>query len=544
MNNGIFCFPKPRNEPTKNYAPGSVERKLMRKELSRQEKIKVEIPVIIGGKEVRTGKIREVTMPCDHGHVLAIYHEAGPKETELAIKEALLAKKEWESLHWTERCAVMLKVAELISNKYRYLLNAATMLGQAKNVHQAEIDAACESIDFLRFGAYQASYIYQWQPLQPHEYDCVNKMEYRPLEGFVLTISPFNFTAIALSLNSSVITMGNTTIWKPARTSLLSSYYLMKIFEEAGLPPGVINFLPGPGSEISEVALRNTNFAGLHFTGSTDTFNTLWKKLGENISKYKNYPRIVGETGGKDFIFAHYSADIHALATALVRGAFEYQGQKCSAASRAYIPKSIWKKLREILVDWTKNLSVGDVRDFKNFVNAVIDEASYKKIMGYIEKAKTSPNAKIIVGGNGDKRTGYYVEPTIIETNDPNFVTMNEEIFGPVLTIFVYEDERFEETLTLCDSTSSYGLTGSIFAKDRKAVEKAAKILRYAAGNFYINDKPTGAVVCQQPFGGARASGTNDKAGTYLNLIRWISPRTIKENLNPPTHWSYPFLEK
>jgi len=444
------------------------------------------------------------------------------------------------NLAWMERAAIMIKAAELISKKYRYVLNAATMLGQGKNVYQAEIDSACEVIDYLRFNAHFASLIYREQPVSDNM--SINRIEYRPLEGFIFTISPFNFTAIASNLNTSVAMMGNTTVWKPASTSLLSSYYLMKILKEAGLPDGVINFIPGSGSLISSIVLKHKDLAGIHFTGSNATFNSLWKQVTENLKGYKSYPKLVGETGGKDFIFAHNSANSTELAASIARGAFEYQGQKCSAASRAYIPRSIWPETKKSLLQMTSESRIGDVTDFRNAINAVIDEASFDKIMNYISKAKTSDEAEIIIGGNGDKSTGYYIEPTVIVTGNPHFVTMEEEIFGPVMTVFIYEDENFDETLKLCDETSPFGLTGSIFCNDKYAMIRACRALRYAAGNFYINDKPTGAMVGQQPFGGARASGTNDKAGSYLNLIRWVSPRTIKETLIPATDFKYPFM--
>jgi 1-pyrroline-5-carboxylate dehydrogenase len=435
----------------------------------------------------------------------------------------------------------MAKAAELISKKYRYRINAATMLGQGKNVMQAEIDSACEVIDYLRFNTYFASLIYMEQPISENEN--INRLEYRPLEGFVYTVSPFNFTAIASNLNTSVALMGNTTVWKPATTSLLSNYYLMKIFEEAGFPAGVINFVPGSGSLISSIVLKHKDLAGIHFTGSNSTFNSLWKQVSDNLSVYKSYPKLVGETGGKDFIFAHQSANPLELATAIVRGAFEYQGQKCSAASRAYIPKSIWDETKKQMLNMISGIKVGDVIDFKNPVNAVIDETAFDNIMSYLDKVKSSPEAKIIAGGKGDKSTGYFVEPTVIVTDNPHYFTMEEEIFGPVMTIYVYNDELYDETLKICDETSPYGLTGAIFSNDKYAMIKACRVLRYAAGNFYINDKPTGAMVGQQPFGGARASGTNDKAGSHLNLLRWVSPRTIKETLIPATGFKFPFME-
>jgi 1-pyrroline-5-carboxylate dehydrogenase len=435
----------------------------------------------------------------------------------------------------------MSKAAELISKKYRYRILAATMLGQGKNAMQAEIDAVCEVIDYLRFNNYFASLIYSDQPLS--ESESINRLEYRPLEGFIYTVTPFNFTAIASNLNTSVALMGNTTIWKPASTALLSNYYLMKIFEEAGMPPGVINFLPGSGEVISSVALKHRDLGGIHFTGSNPTFNTLWKQVSENLSNYKSYPRIVGETGGKGFIFAHNSSNPLELATALARGSFEYQGQKCSASSRAYIPESIWEETKSNLLRMISEMQMGDVTNFRNFVNAVIDEGSFNKIMSNIDKARSSADAEIIAGGNGDKSKGFFVEPTVILTNNPHFATMEEEIFGPVMTIYVYKDDQFTETLKMCDETSPYALTGAIFSNDKYATIKACRILRYSAGNFYFNDKPTGAMVGQQPFGGSRASGTNDKAGSHLNLLRWVSPRTIKETLIPATDFRYPFME-
>jgi 1-pyrroline-5-carboxylate dehydrogenase len=540
MNNAIFNISEPKNEPVLSYIPGSVERKLLEEELIVQGNKVIDIPLIIGGKEIRTGKTGTVIMPSDHGHILATYHLATEKEVTLAINAALDAKCEWMNLAWMERAAIMAKAAELISKKYRYRLNAATMLGQSKNTFQAEIDSACEITDYLRFNNYFASMIYMEQPKSVSE--TINRIEYRPLEGFVYTITPFNFTAIAANLNTSVALMGNTTVWKPATASLLSNYYLMKIFEEAGLPPGVINFIPGSGSLISSFVLKHKDMAGIHFTGSNSTLNTIWKQVAENLSLYKSYPRIVGETGGKDFIFAHSSADPAALATAIVRGSFEYQGQKCSAASRAYIPESIWKETSKILLKMISGIRIGDVTEPENFMNAVIDEASFDKIISYLDLAKKSEDVKIIAGGNGNKSKGYFIEPTVIVSQDPRFITMEDEIFGPVMTIYIYKDDQFEETLRLCDETSPFGLTGSIFSNDKYAMIKACRALRFAAGNFYINDKPTGAMVGQQPFGGARASGTNDKAGSHLNLTRWVSPRTIKETLIPAIDFKYPYM--
>jgi len=540
MNNGIFSFQPPQNEQVMSYEKGSPERMAVEKELMHLSTTITEIPLIINGKEVHTKKKGNVVMPHNHKQVIARYSIASGTEIESAVNAAIEARQKWMNISWVERASIMMKAAELVSKKYRATMVAATMLGQSKSVHQAEIDAACETVDFLRFNSFFAAQIYEDQPLSTN--DQLNRLEYRPLEGFVYTITPFNFTAIASNLNMSVALMGNTTVWKPATTSLLSNYFLMKIFLEAGLPAGVVNFIPGSGSEISRVVLKNTNLAGIHFTGSNATFNTLWKGVSENIEKYKSYPKLVGETGGKDFIFVHNSANKLEVATAIIRGAFEYQGQKCSAASRAYIPASIWPKIKDHLLKMISRIKVGDVSNFSNFVNAVIDENSFNSIMEYIEYARTSPDCEIIAGGKGDSSVGYFIEPTIIVTKDPHFKTMEEEIFGPVMTIYVYNDDLFEETLHLCDSTSPYGLTGSIFSNDRYAAIRACQVLRYAAGNFYYNDKPTGAMVGMQPFGGARASGTNDKAGGQLNLLRWTSPRTIKETFLPATDFPYPSM--
>lgn len=540
MDNAIFRFAKPENEPVKAYAPGSSEKAALKSALAQLETEKWEIPLIIGGKEIYTDDTGNVVMPHDHHHVLATYHKAGEKEVQMAIDAAMKAHKEWSELPWVERASLMMRVAELFATKYRYMLNASVMLGQSKNPFQAEIDAPCELIDFLRFSTFYAGQVYADQPYS--EKGILNRMEYRALEGFVFSLTPFNFTSIASNLNMAPAMMGNVAVWKPSTTAIYSNYFLMKVFKEAGLPDGVVNFIPGKGSVIGKVITASPDFAGFHFTGSTETFNTLWRQIGENLRRYKSYPKMVGETGGKNFIFAHSSADALDIATAIVRGAFEYQGQKCSAGSRAYIPSSLWPKVKEYVGDMLKEIKMGDVRDFTNFINAVIDEASFDNIMSYIEYAKQSPDAEVIFGGHGDKSVGYFVEPTVIQTTNPKFKSMVEEIFGPVITIYVYEDKDFEETLELCDSTSPYGLTGSIFAYDRYAVDKAFNKLRYAAGNFYINDKPTGAVIAQQPFGGSRASGTNDKAGGPLNLIRWTNPRCIKEALVPPTSYGYPFL--
>jgi len=540
MNNARYNFREPVNEPIYSYLPGSNELRLLTEELKKQTNQCIEIPLIIGGKEIKTGKMGKVVMPHNHQHVLATYHQTTEKEVEMAIEAAMQAKEDWMNLAWDERASIMLKAAELISKKYRYVLNAATMLGQSKNVFQAEIDAACETIDFLRFNVYFASLIYGEQPASFMQ--TINRLEYRPLEGFIYTITPFNFTAIAANLNTSVALMGNTSVWKPATTALLSNYYLMKIFEEAGMPAGVINFIPGSGSLISNIVIKNKNLAGIHFTGSTNTFNQLWKQVSDNLTSYRSYPKLVGETGGKDFIFAHQSAKTLELSNAIVCGAFEYQGQKCSAASRTYVPASIWPEVKKIIISMVSRMKVGEVADYNNFVNAVIDQHSYDNIMSYIERTKNSSEAEIIAGGKGDCSKGFFVEPTIIVTSNPHFLTMEEEIFGPVMTIYVYEDDQFEETLKICDQTSPYALTGSIFSNDKYALIKACKALRYAAGNFYFNDKPSGAVVGQQPFGGARGSGTNDKAGSHLNLVRWVSPRTVKETLVPATDFMYPYM--
>ncbi len=542
MNNAIFNFEYPKNEPVKSYAPGSKERKELQAELTSLASAEIEIPLIIGGKEVRTGNIDTVVMPHDHGHVLARYHKAGEKEVKMAVDAALKAHREWESVSWVERLSVTLKIAELIASKYRARLNAATMLGQSKNAYQAEIDSACETIDFLRFNAHYISDIYNEQPHS--DPGIINRIEYRPLEGFIFSVTPFNFTAIASNLNMSPVLMGNVALWKPATTAILSNYVLMEIYKEAGLPDGVVNFIPGPGSVIGNAAFGDHHFAGLHFTGSNSTFNQLWQLTGKNLAGYKSYPKIIGETGGKDFVLVHPSAGVDEIATGLVRGSFEYQGQKCSASSRAYIPESMWPKLKERMGDMLSEIKMGDVRDFGNFMNAVIEEKAFDRIMGYIDGARNTPDASIIFGGKGDKSKGYFIEPTVIQVTNPHYVTMEEEIFGPVLSIFVYKDSEYYETVKLVDSTSPYGLTGAIFAHDRHVLAETSEMLKYSAGNLYYNDKPTGAVVGQQPFGGARQSGTNDKAGSYMNLIRWTSPRVIKETLRPPTDYKYPFMKQ
>ncbi|WP_243384426.1 L-glutamate gamma-semialdehyde dehydrogenase [Geothrix alkalitolerans] len=541
MSNAIFSLPDSHNEPILPYAPGSKERALLKAELERQYAQVLDIPLIIGGKEVRTGKTQEAVCPHDHQHVLATYHEAGEAEVRMAIDAALAAKKDWEATPWEDRAAIFHKVASLISSKYRYILNAATMLGQSKSAYQAEIDSTCETADFFRYNAKFMEEIYKQQPISdPHVW---NRVHYRALEGFVFAVTPFNFTAIAANLPTAPAIMGNTVVWKPASTSVVSNYYLMQLYKEAGLPDGVINFIPGRGSMIGKIALEDPNFAGLHFTGSTGVFNGMWKTISDNLGRYRIYPRLVGETGGKDYVFMHASADVDETAAAIVRAGFEYQGQKCSACSRVYAPASRWAELKARLVELMGEIRMGDVRDFRNFFNAVIDEASFDNAMKYIELAKASKDAQILVGGKGDKSKGWFVEPTIIVTTDPKFVTMQEEIFAPVVTLYVYDDAKLDETLKVLDETSPYALTGAIFARDRYVINHLTEVLANTAGNFYINDKPTGAVVGHQPFGGARASGTNDKAGSFLNLIRWTSPRTIKESFTPPRDIKFPFLE-
>jgi 1-pyrroline-5-carboxylate dehydrogenase len=541
MSNAIFSLPDSHNEPILPYAPGSKERALLKAELDRQYALELDIPLIIGGQEVRTGKTQKAVCPHDHQHVLARYHEAGEAEVRLAIDAAMAAKKDWEATPWEDRAAIFHKVASLISTKYRYILNAATMLGQSKSAYQAEIDSTCETADFFRYNAKFMEEIYKQQPISdPHVW---NRVHYRALEGFVFAVTPFNFTAIAANLPTAPAVMGNTIVWKPASTSVLSNYYLMQLYKEAGLPDGVINFIPGRGSMIGKIALEDRNFAGLHFTGSTNVFNSMWKTISGNLERYRSYPRIVGETGGKDYVFMHASADVDETAAGIVRASFEYQGQKCSACSRVYAPASRWPELKARLLALMAEIRMGDVRDFRNFFNAVIDEASFDNAMKYIELARQAKDAEILVGGKGDKAKGWFVEPTIILTTNPKFVSMEEEIFAPVLTIYVYDDAKLDETLKVLDETSPYALTGAIFARDRYVINQLTEALANTAGNFYINDKPTGAVVGHQPFGGARASGTNDKAGSFLNLIRWTSPRTIKESFTPPRDLKFPFLE-
>ncbi len=543
MINALYKIPHAENERVLSYAPGTPERASVKKVLNEMMANKIEIPVIIGGKEIYTGKTADVVCPHDHQHVLGTYHIAGDKEIRMAIDAALEAREAWASMPAEARAAIFKKMAVLLAKPYGDLINASTMLGQSKTINQAEIDAACELIDFFNFNTFYMSEIYKNQP----DYSPAgtwNQLEYRALEGFVFALTPFNFTSIAGNLPTAPAMMGNTVVWKPSRTQMFSAYYLMKLFKEAGLPDGVINFLPGSGQQIGDIVFNHPDFAGIHFTGSTEVFQHVWKTIGNNISNYKSYPRIVGETGGKDFIFAHKTADIDALAVAMLRGAFEFQGQKCSAASRVYMPDNIWDEVKEKYVAMVKTIKVGSPLDFTNFMTAVINEAAFDKIAGYIDYAKEHKDAEIITGGGYDKSKGYFIEPTTIVTTDPKFKTMEEEIFGPVLSIYVYKADEFEETLELCDKTSPYALTGAVFAQDRTAVAVAKDKLANAAGNFYINDKPTGAVVGQQPFGGARASGTNDKAGSSMNLMRWVSVRTIKETFNPPKTYEYPFMEE
>lgn len=536
-----YRIPKPVNEPVCGYIPGSPEREKLKAALNELKSKQIEIPLVIDGKEVRTDKKVKITAPHDHSLILGYAYHGSKKEFQMAIDAALKAQKTWAALPAQQRVAVFLRAADLLAGPYRHLMNAATMLAHSKNPFQAEIDGVCELVDFFRFNAYYMQMISDIQPFNPDPL-IWNRIDYRPLEGFIFAVTPFNFVSINGNLPTAPALWGNVAVWKPASSVLYTSHFLMKIWIEAGLPPGVINFVTGKASEISEVVLNNENLAGIHFTGSTAVFQNMWKTIGQNIAKYKTYPRIVGETGGKDFIFVHNSANPAQVATAITRGAFEYQGQKCSAASRAYVPKSLWSGIKEILLKQIKEMKMGDPSDFSNFMNAIIDRGAYDNIKSYIDYAKSSSDAKILIGGNCDDSKGYFIDATVIETSNPKFKTMEEEVFGPVMTVYVYEDADYEKTLHLCDQTSPYALTGAIFATDRNAVELAENILRNAAGNFYINDKPTGAVVGQQPFGGARASGTNDKAGALHNMIRWTSPRAIKENLLPPSDFKYPFM--
>jgi 1-pyrroline-5-carboxylate dehydrogenase len=537
---GIFRPPPPHNEPVRAYAPGSPERASLQVRLEQMKNERPEIPLVIGGKDVTTGKLSQAVMPHDKDHVLADVHQGGATEVEKAIEAAGEAWQDWHRLPWEERAAVFLRAAELLAGPWRDTLNAATMLGQSKTAHQAEIDAACELTDFWRFNPWLMTRMYEEQPNSAQ--GAWNRMEYRPLEGFVLAVTPFNFTAIGGNLPTAPALLGNTVVWKPAGTAMLSAYYIMRLLQEAGLPDGVINLVFGSGKEIGDAALGSSHLAGIHFTGSTPVFQSMWKTIGRNIETYRNYPRIVGETGGKDFIVAHPTASAEEVATAIVRGSFEYQGQKCSAASRVYAPANLWPELRERLIEQVGELKMGDVADFSNFMGAVIDANSFKTQQEAIAEAKRHAKSKVLVGGGADDSEGYFVEPTVIETKDPNFRLLRDELFGPVVTAYVYPEGKWEDTLELIDKTAPYGLTGAIFADDRRAVVEAEDKLRYAAGNLYVNDKPTGAVVAQQPFGGSRASGTNDKAGSMWNLIRWVSPRTIKETFLPPTDYRYPFM--
>ncbi len=540
MPNGIIPVPSPVNEPIHSYAPGSAEKAALKAKMQEMLNEQIEIPLIIGGKEVRTGKTATAVCPHDHHHVLATYHQAGPDEVAAAIDAAREAWRTWSEMDWESRAAVFLKAADLLAGPWRNTLNAACMLNQSKTAFQAEIDSACELIDFWRFNPHYMRFLYEQQPAS--SCGIWDYVEYRALEGFIFAVTPFNFASIAGNLPTAPAMMGNVVLWKPASSAVFTAYHIMKLLQAAGLPDGVINFIPGPGRHVGDPVLASPELAGIHFTGSTGTFQAMWRTIGANIATYKTYPRIVGETGGKDFVFAHPSANVPALVTALVRGAFEYQGQKCSAASRAYIPASLWPQVKEGLLEQVSRIRMGSPLDFRNFMTAVIDRAAYESIMSYIDFAKKSGDAEIVCGGNGNAETGYFIEPTVIRTTDPHFKLIAEEIFGPVLTVYVYDDAKLDETLELCDTTSPYGLTGAIFADDRHAIVAMTRALRHAAGNFYINDKPTGAVVGQQPFGGSRASGTNDKAGSFMNLLRWTSQRAVKETFVPPTDFTYPFM--
>ena len=542
MNTGYFSYPLPTNEPVYNYAPGSPERAALKKTLEELKSKPVDVPMYIGSEEVRTGNLKAIRPPHEIGRTLGHFHEGDGSHVSQAIDAALSAKEAWANINWEERAGIFLRAADLISTKYRYHMNGTTMLGQSKNVYQAEIDSACELIDFLRFNVHFLSEIYKQQPIS--SVGMHNRMEWRPLEGFVLAITPFNFTAIGGNLPTSAAMCGNVVVWKPAHTQIYSAQMFMRILKEAGLPDGVINLIYVDGPTLGKICFAHKEFAGVHFTGSTGVFNNMWKTIGENVSNYRSYPRIVGETGGKDFVIAHKSANADVVATALLRGAFEFQGQKCSAASRAYLPSNIAEEVKQLLVDGIASFKIGGVEEFGNFINAVIDEKSFDKITSYITNAKNNNDASLIAGGEFDKSKGYFIHPTVIEAKKPDYVSMCEEIFGPVLSIHVYDENKFEETLGLVDTTSRYALTGSVIAQDRYAIELATHKLRNAAGNFYINDKPTGAVVGQQPFGGARASGTNDKAGSMLNLYRWLSARSIKETFVPPTDYRYTFLKE
>jgi len=542
MANGLFRTARPLNEPVLSYAPGTPERGELKDAIRRVGSRTLEIPLDIGGKRVKTGRFADCRCPHDHEHLLARYHKAEKKEVEAAVVAAAKAWPDWSRMDWHDRAAIFLKAADLLAGPYRHVLNAATMLGQSKTCHQAEVDAACELIDFWRYNVHYLQQIYADQPgSQPGMW---NRVEYRPLEGFVFAVTPFNFTSIAGNLPTAPALMGNTVLWKPASSAVYSAHFIMEILREAGLPPGVVNLVAGSGGRVGDPALAHPALSGVHFTGSTEVFQGVWRTIGGNIERYRNYPRIVGETGGKDFVFAHPSADVKALATALVPGAFEYQGQKCSAASRAYIPKSLWKRVEAELLDQVSQIRMGDPTDFGNFMGAVIDRGAFEDISGYVNYAKRAKDAKILAGGKCDKGQGWFIEPTVVQTTNPGFRLMREEIFGPVLTLYVYPDAQLDKTLKLCDEGSAYALTGAVFARDRTAVVHMADRLRHAAGNFYVNDKPTGAVVGEQPFGGSRASGTNDKAGSAQNLQRWVTPRTMKETFVPPRHFGYPFLSE
>lgn len=533
---------EPKNEPILGYLPQSTETKTLKDQLARMSGEVIEIPVIINGKEIRTGRTDSCVLPHNHRHKIATYHKASAEEVRAAVQGSQAAWKDWSRLPSEQRATIFLKAADLLATKYRPILNAATMLGQSKTCYQAEIDSACELTDFLRFNVYFQQQLYGIQPLSGPGQQ--NRMEYRPLEGFVFAVTPFNFTAIGGNLTTSVAMMGNVVLWKPASTSVYSNYFVMKLLEEAGLPPGVIQFLPGSGREVGDPVINDPLLAGVHFTGSTSVFQGMWKSIGENIKKYRSYPRIVGETGGKDFIFVHPSADVVALTAAAIRGSFEYQGQKCSAASRMYVPKSLWPELKDRLAAEIPKITQGDVTDFRNFMAAVIDKNSFQNIKSYIDEAKKSADAEVLFGGKCNDEVGYFVEPTVILAKSPKYRTLCEEIFGPVLTVYVYDDNKLDETMKLCDETSPYALTGAIFAQDRQAISHMTKALTHCAGNFYINNKPTGAVVGQQPFGGARGSGTNDKAGSIFNLIRWVSVRTVSETFSPPLSYRYPFMSE
>ena len=542
MISGIPKIELPKNEPVLSYAPGSRERADLNAEMTRLSKKQIDIPCIIGGRSVRSGKLADCRMPHNHAHLLGRYHKGGKKEVALAIQAAARAKPEWSRMPWESKAAIFLKAADLLAGEFRMVINAATMLGQSKNAYQAEIDAACEMIDFFRYNTYFMKQILESQPASSP--GMWNMSEARPLDGFVFAVTPFNFTSIAGNLPTAPALMGNTVVWKPASSAVYSAYYVMQLLKRAGLPAGVINMVPGPGSQIGDPVLSHPDLAGIHFTGSTGVFQSMWETIGGNIKNYRSYPRIVGETGGKDFIFAHPSADVPSLVTAALRGAFEYQGQKCSAASRAFIPRSLWPRFKKMLLEQVATIQMGDVTDFGNFMNAVIDKAAFDSIKSYITYAKRSKDATILCGGGCSDKTGYFIEPTVIQARTPDFRTMREEIFGPVLTVYVYNDKSLDRAIRLCDEGSPYALTGAIFSQDRQAIVEMTDALRDTAGNFYINDKPTGAVVNQQPFGGGRASGTNDKAGSMLNMIRWTSPRTIKETFSPPVNYRYPFMDK